>query len=212
MQLAAFLRNVGNLRHTTWHHIQKILPFKHRWVFVIIRWRHTSLSHRYKITRFLEGSMFWNVTPCRPLKVNWRFGEICRFHLQGRPLISTCFTLIYCLAYNLTLKMNAKYSSEMSVEFQQTTWRYIPEDRTLHNHRCENLKSYIIRFYCQQTVQTKIWSNIQGCSSVRLTTASKICRQGRFSQPALFTLQPRCPMKTSLPPNQIFFVFFYLSY
>jgi hypothetical protein len=31
---------------------------------------------------------------------------------------------------------------EMSVEFQQTTWRYIPENRTLHNHRCENLKSY----------------------------------------------------------------------
>jgi hypothetical protein len=23
------------------------------------------------------------------------------------------------------------------VEFQQTTRRYIPEDRTLHNHRCE---------------------------------------------------------------------------
>jgi hypothetical protein len=24
-----------------------------------------------------------------------------------------------------------------------TTQRYIPEDRTLHNYRCENLKSYI---------------------------------------------------------------------
>jgi hypothetical protein len=34
-------------------------------------------------------------------------------------------------------------SSETSVDFQRTTQCYIPEDSTLHNHRCENLKSYI---------------------------------------------------------------------
>jgi hypothetical protein len=33
-------------------------------------------------------------------------------------------------------------SSETSVEFQWTLWRYIPEG-TLHNHCCENLRSYI---------------------------------------------------------------------
>jgi hypothetical protein len=33
-------------------------------------------------------------------------------------------------------------SSETSVGAQRTTRRYIPEDSTLHNHRCENLKSY----------------------------------------------------------------------
>jgi hypothetical protein len=38
--------------------------------------------------------------------------------------------------------MKGTCSSEKSVDFQQTTRRYIPEDRTLHNHRCENLKSY----------------------------------------------------------------------
>jgi hypothetical protein len=34
--------------------------------------------------------------------------------------------------------------SETKVDFQLTIWRYtpIPEDSTLHNHRCENLKSY----------------------------------------------------------------------
>jgi hypothetical protein len=35
--------------------------------------------------------------------------------------------------------MEATYSSEMPVGFHQTTYRYIPEDRTVHNHRCENL-------------------------------------------------------------------------
>jgi hypothetical protein len=41
-----------------------------------------------------------------------------------------------------TLKMEAICSSETSVATQQTTRRHIPEDDTLHNHRCENLKSY----------------------------------------------------------------------
>jgi hypothetical protein len=41
-----------------------------------------------------------------------------------------------------TLKMEAIYSSETSVATQQTARRHIPEDDTLHNHRCENLKSY----------------------------------------------------------------------
>jgi hypothetical protein len=36
-------------------------------------------------------------------------------------------------------------SSETSVDTQRTTRCYIPEDATLHNHRCENLKSYTTR-------------------------------------------------------------------
>jgi hypothetical protein len=39
-------------------------------------------------------------------------------------------------------------SSETTAHFQRTTRRYIPEDRTLHNHRCENLRS------CNEAVST----------------------------------------------------------
>jgi hypothetical protein len=35
------------------------------------------------------------------------------------------------------------YSSKMSVDFQQTAWYYIPKDRTLRNHCCGNLRSYV---------------------------------------------------------------------
>jgi hypothetical protein len=35
--------------------------------------------------------------------------------------------------------------SEISVHIR-TTRRYIPEDGNIHNHRCENLKSYNMRF------------------------------------------------------------------
>jgi hypothetical protein len=41
-----------------------------------------------------------------------------------------------------TLKMEAICSSETSVNTQRVTLRSIPEDGTLPNHRCENLKSY----------------------------------------------------------------------
>jgi hypothetical protein len=47
-------------------------------------------------------------------------------------------------AYSSSLKMEATYSSEISVGFQRTMRRYIPGDWTLHNHRCDNLKYYIV--------------------------------------------------------------------
>jgi hypothetical protein len=40
--------------------------------------------------------------------------------------------LVLYLAYSSTLKMEATYSSETLVGFQQTTRRYIPEDITLY--------------------------------------------------------------------------------
>jgi hypothetical protein len=46
----------------------------------------------------------------------------------------------------------ATCSTETSAEFQRTTRRYIPRDRALHNHRCENLKSYAKYF-----TAPKIW-------------------------------------------------------
>jgi hypothetical protein len=40
--------------------------------------------------------------------------------------------------------MEAKCSSETSVATQQNTRRHIPDDDTLHNHRCENFKLYTV--------------------------------------------------------------------
>jgi hypothetical protein len=47
--------------------------------------------------------------------------------------VDTRFTLVSsCLAYSSTLNIDATLSSETSVDYQRTTWHYIPEDRTLH--------------------------------------------------------------------------------
>jgi hypothetical protein len=66
-----------------------------------------------------------------------------------RSLITACsirrfmktFKAKMCFAYSSVYKIQAKYSSETSVEFQLTTRCYIPEDRTFHNHFSENFKS-----------------------------------------------------------------------
>jgi hypothetical protein len=54
----------------------------------------------------------------------------------------SAFTLVSCLAYSSTLKMEVTCPTETLVDFQRTARSYIPEDITHHNHLCENLKSY----------------------------------------------------------------------
>jgi hypothetical protein len=45
--------------------------------------------------------------------------------------------------------MKAKLLSETTVDFQWTTQRYIPEDRPLHNHWCDNLKPLYRYMLCR---------------------------------------------------------------
>jgi hypothetical protein len=32
----------------------------------------------------MKSPVFWNITPCSPLKINGRVGGTCRLHHQGR--------------------------------------------------------------------------------------------------------------------------------
>jgi hypothetical protein len=115
----------------------------------------------HSTTLILKKSIiFWDITPCSPLSVNRSFGETYRLHLQGRrnkfrkkpasvKQNNACHQLACWFLAELissTLKIEAFCSSETSVVAQRTTRRYIPEDDTLHKHRCENLKSYNSHF------------------------------------------------------------------
>jgi hypothetical protein len=84
----------------------------------------------------IKSSVFCDITPYSPLKVNRSFWEKCRLHLQqvaSRTLLATCFTLVSCLAYSSTLKMEAICSSETPVDFQRTYTALYPRRWTLHN-------------------------------------------------------------------------------
>jgi hypothetical protein len=98
----------------------------------------------------MKSIIFWDITPGSPLNVNSRFGGTYRLHLQGRRnkfskklaggnLLACWF---FAELISSIVKMEAICSTETSVDTQRTTRRHIPEDDTLHNHRCANLKSY----------------------------------------------------------------------
>jgi hypothetical protein len=99
------------------------------------------------ITLDINIMVFWSMKPCNPLKINRRFGGAFHLHLQGWRIsqAGSVQMPVPCLAYSLNLEMGAICSSETSVVFQRTIWRYVPEDRdrALYNHRCENLKFYM---------------------------------------------------------------------
>jgi hypothetical protein len=61
-----------------------------------------------------------------------------------RTRLPPTYLLVLAEIISSTLKMEAMSSSETSVVTQQPTRRHIPENDSLHNHRCENLKSYTI--------------------------------------------------------------------
>jgi hypothetical protein len=78
-------------------------------------------------------------------------------------MISLSFYLIPASCQSLALlflilKIEAKCSSETSVNFQGTTRRYITEDSTHHNIRCENLKSCILLLVVFSFAINPIWT------------------------------------------------------
>jgi hypothetical protein len=57
---------------------------------------------------------------------------------ENNTKLGICFTLVSCLIYYSTLKMEATYSAETSADFQRTTLRYNPEDISLHKYSADS--------------------------------------------------------------------------
>jgi hypothetical protein len=104
-----------------------------------------SVGFEVLIASVIKKSIFCNISPYSPLKANQRFRVIFRFLLQSRKIIQTrnsinqianSVSFYFLLAYSSFLKVQAKYSSETSVDFQRTTRHYILEDRILRYLSC----------------------------------------------------------------------------
>jgi hypothetical protein len=66
----------------------------------------------------MKSTIFWDITPCSPVKVNRRFGRIYRLHLQGRKKADQGTSVK--AGGQKTLKMEPICSSETSVDTQRT--------------------------------------------------------------------------------------------
>jgi hypothetical protein len=90
------------------------------------------------------SSIFWDIMPSSPLKVLFIFKLKKSQARHQHELLATCLMLVSCLAYTLMMKMVEACCSKTQDDFQRITRRYVPEDRTLHNHTCENLTTYTV--------------------------------------------------------------------
>jgi hypothetical protein len=84
----------------------------------------------------VKSSIFWEYKPVEPLE----------------KLLTACFMLISRLAYS-TLIMEVACSSEPLVDFQRTTRDGIPEDSTLHKHRCNGV-DYVYTLHKEETTDS----------------------------------------------------------
>jgi hypothetical protein len=88
----------------------------------------------------IKSSVFWDITPCSPLKVKPTFRRNISPPSLGSKNKTEQETRLKaggkqsrtCSVYFSTLKMEATCSSETSIYFQRIIRRYIREDRTLH--------------------------------------------------------------------------------
>jgi hypothetical protein len=89
----------------------------------------------------MKRSILWYTMSCSPLKANRSFRGKGRLHIQAELFLQPAFKQVSCLAYSSTLNVEARCSSETSVDFQRITWRYMQENRTL-NH-CSYSDSFL---------------------------------------------------------------------
>jgi hypothetical protein len=99
----------------------------------------------------VKGSIFWDIAPCNPLKVNRRFGGICRLSLHGRRIRKARNQRLLHAGILLRLLFSPEDGGDMlppNVGFLSLEYMHcILSDRIIHNHLCENLKSYVVNFH-----------------------------------------------------------------
>jgi hypothetical protein len=93
-----------------------------------------SIRKDVQYMRFEEGSMFlqYIVTPHKITQCHNPDDHSMKYNFLTKFGLLTVSCWILALACSSTLKVEA-------------TWHYLWKDRTLHNHCCKNIKSYIIK-------------------------------------------------------------------
>jgi hypothetical protein len=97
-----------------------------------------------RIISELNGFWFWRVSSSGIWRrvVRWVLSDVSEEHIASTFRVEEIGT-----ENQRASRWQAMCSSETSVETQRTTRRHTPEDDTLHNHRCENLRSYMVLVY-----------------------------------------------------------------
>jgi hypothetical protein len=122
--------------HLQWEH-------DHTLISIIIGIREPSLRNwgSYKNSVLKQSYISWDMTPCSALKVNRKFGGTSRLRLD-------CY--LFHAGFLLGLFFDTEEGCDMFLRIiHQLSTDYMvlySIKSTLHNNRCENIRSYIILF------------------------------------------------------------------
>jgi hypothetical protein len=118
----------------------------------------------------MKSSVFLNITPCSPLKVDRRFRGT-------RPAVM----LVSCLAYPLTPNLEAMCFSKMSVDFQRTTQSesesYVTTDSQSASLSWNKAPIWALRpdfYYCRTVAGLLMWGTLSDKRTLHSVISQKI--------------------------------------
>jgi hypothetical protein len=105
-----------------------------------------------------RSTIFWDITPCSPLWVNWRFRGTYHFHLQGKKL-SFCFLYnpeFWLVDYSACHLLSRCFLAQLI--FRPWIWRrYVPLKRQSTLNGLHSVTSQKMVLFKTQILQ-RLWS------------------------------------------------------
>jgi hypothetical protein len=69
------------------------------WPFILREEHRVMVGFEVLTAVVLKSTIFWDITPCSPLRINRPLGGAYSLSLQGRKILPPALTLVSCLAY-----------------------------------------------------------------------------------------------------------------
>jgi hypothetical protein len=132
------------------------------------------------------SSVFWDITPFSPFKINRCFGVTCRLHPHGLKMSRGTNSFS---AHSSTLKMDGTCSSEKSVDFKLTKRHYTSEDIIFQLLACQ--KNYSPSSYATRSQYAQTGRSLR-VDSDHCVLSPAISSTGRGRNCSIRNLSP-CP-------------------
>jgi hypothetical protein len=94
----------------------------------------------------MKSSVFWDIAPCSPVKIKWRFGVIYRLHLHDRKLRYAELSAFYLIRGDFLLSLLINSEVEGDIFLRNLLW-ISPSYTKLRARRQNSSITYLFLVY-----------------------------------------------------------------